>query len=254
MGSQRTAGRRHPHQRLVGACQCPASQQRYQQCDRVQARQGQLGHATAAHHNLLTRPTSRIAASPTHATAIAGSRPTVARRRHTALWTQPNHRGANPTMSSAKGRLSGYTRGGSPPAVASDRRGRPSQPGAPRWYAGSRPAGDAADQAQPTPWIHMQVGADEGDVMEPATVLGTPGAQALATGRNPQRGGGGGGTGSPRRSRSSAVPGRRSRHVGGNHSLTRARAGRLRPPGFAGQQPRQLLPGETDTSDSQARR
>jgi len=64
----------------------------------------------------------------------------------------------------------------------------------------------------------MQVGADEGDVMEPATILGTPDAQALATGRNPQRGGGGG-AGSPRRPRSSAVPGRRSRHVGGNHSL-----------------------------------
>jgi hypothetical protein len=29
----------------------------------------------------------------------------------------------------------------------------------------------------------MQVRADEGDVMEPATVPGTPGAQALVTGR-----------------------------------------------------------------------
>jgi hypothetical protein len=54
--------------------------------------------------------------------------------------------------------------------------------------------------------------------MEPATVLGAPGAQAPATSCNPQRGGGG--AGSPRRPRSSAVPGRRSRHVGGNHSRT----------------------------------
>jgi hypothetical protein len=31
----------------------------------------------------------------------------------------------------------------------------------------------------------MQLRADEGDVMQPATVLGPQGAQVLATGRNP---------------------------------------------------------------------
>jgi hypothetical protein len=136
-------GRRHPHQRLVGACQCPASQQRHQQRDRAQTHQGSLRHATAAHHNLPSPDQPRLSRRrrrtppPSPATGRrlpAGGAPHLGASRM-------NHRGVNPTMSSAKGRLSGCTWGGSRPALASDRRGRPSQPDAPRVVGGKPPGG-----------------------------------------------------------------------------------------------------------------